>query len=203
MNAEQSLRAASVALLCAAGVSVAMVAAALLVDGGQDAIRAIGGAAPQAAISPGAIRVALFLDTLLPLAYGAGFVLLAASLIAVQPVIATSAALLAIAGTGFDFAENAIVFTTVLGGEPLSFLAFSLLKYGLLALAIMLIGAAFSARSAFETLVLALMRFGTPASVALHMSGLGGEAAEAGFGLALLVNFALLAFFCRGRAGAE
>ena len=182
--------------MLAVAACVAMICIGAVFPRAIDAFQVIGG--KSAGADPQWLRIALFADFVLPTAYGTGMVLLACALggEGVRGLAASIAAIAALIGTSADYCENGLVVFQVANAGRAA-LPFTLVKYGTLAISFGLIGALLPANNAFMRLVSLLLRYLTPLSLALLVSGLGGPAVDIGFGLALATTFLLVALVCR------
>lgn len=191
------LSTACTVLAAAALISVAMIAAALLLPDGKAAIHAIAGM-PNGPASASSMKWALLLDTLFPLAYGSGLALLVAGLQSRRnrPLVRIILGTLALAVTA-DFAENALVYSAMTGlGEPSVFrFSLTVVKYGLLAFGGVLTSAVLLPAGVTGAVVSVVLRYLFPAGIAVIVSGVGGEQVRTLAGLGFPVVLMVLAVY--------
>jgi len=187
-------------LYLAAGISVLMTIVALFLPRGMAAIEAIGGI-PSGPVPQDTARWALLLDTLFPMFYGGGLAVFFASFRARGngPLIRLilGAILFAIAA---DFLENGLAYPVMTGaGEPLAFqFSVTVIKFGLLTFAAVM-GAAVlpDAANGFERLAKLLLRYLFPVSIAVLLSGIGGEIVRNITGLGFTISLVILGVYAQ------
>ena len=183
-HARDALAMASFAALCLLALLV------VLPDGPLALARMAG--VPGADASATSIRWVLAGDTLMPIGYGAGFVLLAFALGgAGRFALVTSG--FALTGVAFDFVENGAALAGT--AMPMATVA----KYGLLGIAAFLLGAGMDGRNAAERLARPIAKFVTPVFLAVTITKALGEWTVWLFVPTLVATFALLAAVAHGR----
>ena len=199
-SARSLLEPASTLLFLAAGVGLVMFLVGLAVDGGRDAILAIGGL-NTGSVAPVPLRFALLLDTLFPIFYGAGTAALFAALQSRgnRPLVRLVLTAILV-GVGADFLENGIIQQALTGAAPgaATLSVLTVLKYGALAFA----GAAGSAllppgNSFFRLASVFVLRFLFPLAVAVVISGLAQSWVISVVGIGFVVALTLLALYAR------
>jgi len=161
------------------------------VDGPQ-AVATMAGA-PTGKPALESLRLMLAFDTLLPISYGAGFVLLAVGFAGPRTPAALvfGSILFTAIGVSMDFLENGLAMNAVIyGADPMLFA--TILKYGALGISAVLLSAILEPRSAIGKLAVPVLRFVTPISLSVLLSGWGGESAVWFFVIILLGTFLFL-----------
>jgi len=171
-----------IAMLCILG---------LLIFGtdGPQAVATMGGI-PAGKPAIESVRLMLAFDTLLPISYGAGFVLLAVGFAGSRtPVGLVFAAILFTAiGVSMDFIENGMAMNSVINGSDPVFFA-TIIKYGALGISAVLLSAILEPKSVVGKIAVPVLRFVTPISLSILMSGWGGENVVWFFVIGLLGTF--------------
>lgn len=194
------LRSARDALLLACLAIVGMIVVMVQFPDGPAAIGAIAGT-PVGAVSPQSIKIALALDTVLPIGYGAGFVFLAIGLAQREQsmLLAQAAVLFTVAGVVMDFVENGLIVTQDLESEA-PFIFATVGKFGLLGLAGVLIGGLLTPGLASTTIARPMFRFIAPITLALLLSGIAGPLSVWFFAPGLLGTFLFAAWVAHSEA---
>ncbi|MEM7068098.1 MAG: hypothetical protein AAF478_04365 [Pseudomonadota bacterium] len=189
---------AAIMLLIATIVGVLFGFAMLNLEGGREAVPAIGGML-DTQVPAQTASIVFFLDLLFPISFGAGFVLLASSLQAGSKQPAIRLLLTAVlVGITFDFLENALVFSTLTGEEPYVLRwPMTVLKYASLGFASVLLSAIMPRIGKLSSLVHLVTRYVFPVSIAALLSGLGGEQARDLIGASFPAALFLLALYAR------
>ena len=171
-------RNASIVLSLAAGVFILMgMLVAAKVAGAEDALRAFGGnflQAPQNLV-PDISRLVLLMDTLFPMLLGAGFAMLLSSVQerGNRPLVRLALTAVLV-GVLADFTENALVFSGLQDNTVSPFqIIFSILKYGMFALAAVLASALVPVRGVMGWMVKLLLLFVFPFAAALSICKIG------------------------------
>lgn len=168
--ASQILAVASLILLCM------ILFAIVSKEAGISAVRAFGGlssASQLEGIDAKLIGGALFLDILLPIAYGAGLALFAYAYnrSGMRPLVRLNAVLFIFAA-GFDLVENLTILNSIGGDAPFAVHWFTGLKYGLLAIAAVLLSVVIHGAGRLVKIAQLLLRYLFPLLVAALLSGL-------------------------------
>ena len=171
-------RNASFVLSLAAGVFILMgMLVAAKVAGAEDALRAFGGnfmQAPQNLV-PDIFRLVLLMDTLFPMLLGAGFAMLLSSVQerGNRPLVRLALTAVLV-GVLADFTENALVFSGLQDNTVSPFqIIFSILKYGMFALAAVLASVLVPIRGGMGWLVKLFLLFVFPFAAALSICKIG------------------------------
>jgi len=183
---------ASVFLFVAALVGIALGFAKFGLEGGHRGVPAIGGML-DAQIPVASANIIFALDTLFPMFLGSGFVLLATGLQSRgnRPMVRILLTVVAVAVLS-DFVENSMVYKTLIGeGTNSMRWMFTVLKFAGLGFAGILMSSILRPEERLGPVVLALTRYVFPVSVAVMLSGIGGETVRdfvsAGFAIILVV----------------
>lgn len=187
---------ASILLSLAAGIGFLLVAAAFVLESGLLAVQSIGGLSPVGVPAQTA-QIVLALDTLFPVFFGAGLGVLLTSVQARgnRPLIRLALTALLVAVIA-DFAENALVFNTMSGGEiDAAQGVLTVIKYAGLALVAVMASAVLPSSGFLGQLVHVLVRYVFPVAIAVLLSGLGGETARQAIGAGFPVILMVLALF--------
>ena len=192
---------ASVFLFVAALVGIALGFAKFGLEGGHQGVPAIGGML-DAQIPVGSANIIFALDTLFPMFLGSGFVLLATGLQsrgnpAMVRILLTVVAVAVLS----DFVENSMVYKSLIGeGTNSMRWMFTVLKFAGLGFAGILLFIDSATGGAPGTSSYRLTRYVFPVSVAVLLSGIGGETVRdfvsAGFAI-ILVVLAFMHITCR------
>ena len=188
----------TILLVIAIFVSLIMATIAVLKPETMPALAAIGGVGSED-VTEQSIKPYLFLDTLFPVFYGAGFAGLA---VAFQnrgnrPLIrfVLTAILIAVVA---DFTENALVLQNAssgtIGTEFKS--VATMVKYAVLALSGVAISMVIQGSDSISTAARLVLRYGFPVAVAILVTGWQGEFARNLVGMSFPVILALLALLC-------
>ncbi|MEM9277870.1 MAG: hypothetical protein AAGA76_04805 [Pseudomonadota bacterium] len=196
------LRAARDSLLFASLAIVGMILLMLSLPDGPAAIGSIAGT-PAAAASASTLRLALTLDTILPIGYGAGFVFFALGLARDQRsnMLAIAAVLFTLAGVTMDFVENGLAVAAKPGPEA-PFIFATVGKYGLLGLAGVLISGLLTPDLPSSRIAFPMFRYVAPLALALLLSGLAGSMSVWFFAPGLLATFLFAAWVAHCEANA-
>ncbi|MEL7430395.1 MAG: hypothetical protein AAFN43_10390, partial [Pseudomonadota bacterium] len=191
---------ASIILSVAAGIGLLMVAAAFVLDSGLEAVKSIGGLSPTAVPAQTA-QIVLALDTLFPVFFGAGLAVLLTSVQARgnRPLIRLALTALLVAVVA-DFAENALVFNAMSGGDVSTVQGvLTVIKYAGLALVAVMASAVLPAGGFLGQLVHVLTRYLFPVAIAVLISGIGGEFTGQIIGAGFPFMLMLLALYAANR----
>ena len=175
--------------------SIAMVCVLGLLLFGTDGPQAV---ATMAGVPTGkpameSIRLMLAFDTLLPISYGAGFVLLAVGFASSRTPrgLVWATIVFTVIGVSMDFIENGLAMNaSIYGAEPVHFA--TIIKYGALGISAILLSALLEPKSAVGKIAVPVLRFVTPISLSVLLSGWGGETAVWFFVIILLGTFLFL-----------
>jgi len=204
MDGKDELHLASQVLALAVAVLALVIVAALVVDGGVVALSAMGGAYAGAA-PEFAIRVALAIDFLFPIAFGSGLMLLVIGLGrhsrqegAGLPPAAILALVCLTIGVLADFTENGFAVSALRGNvhavDALS--SATILKYGIIAVAGPLTSSLIVARDGVARLVVLALRYLLPLDLGLIASNLVPTFTQTA-PLTFMLFLGLLALFAR------
>ena len=175
----------SIAMVCMLGLLL------FGVDGPQAVATMAGVPTGKPAIE--SIRLMLAFDTLLPISYGAGFVLLAVGFAGSRTprgLVWATITFVAI-GVSMDFVENGLAMNAVIyGADPMLFATIA--KYGALGISAVLLSAIIEPKSVIGKIAVPVLRFVTPLSLSVLLSGWGGETAVWFFVIILLGTFLFL-----------
>ncbi len=189
----RQLFAARDAFLLASAAMVCMLGLLLFGADGPHAVATVAGV-PTGNPPASSLKMMLAFDTVLPLSYAAGFVLMGSGLArnkASQRLL-LPLFLFVFIGVSMDFIENGIAMGAAFyEGSIMPFA--TILKYGGLGIAAFILSVILEPKTMFGNLAIPVMRFVTPISLALLMSGVGGETAVWFFVLILLGTFLFLA----------
>lgn len=190
------LSTASILLAIATGIAILFAIIMGTLQGGQDAVAAMGGVLEATAPRQTA-QIVFFLDILFPITFGAGFALLATAFQTrgnrpIVRMILTALLLVVLA----DFSENALVFKALTGGEiyavqwPLT-----VIKYSMLAISAVLLSSVITVQGAMGRLVIVFLRFIFPISIAALVAGFGGRIGSDVIGATFPLGLLLLAIY--------
>lgn len=204
MDGKDELHLASQVLALAVAILALVIVAALVVDGGVVALSAMGGAYTGSA-PESAIRVALALDFLFPVAFGSGLMLLVIGLGrhsrkegAGLPPAAILALVCLTIGVLADFTENGFAVAALRGNvhavDALS--SATILKYGIIAVAGPLTSSLIAGRDGVARLVVLALRYLLPLDLALIASNLVPAFTQTA-PLTFMLFLGLLALFAR------
>lgn len=204
MDGKDELHLASQVLALAVAVLALVIVAALVVDGGVVALSAMGGAYTGSA-PESAIRVALALDFLFPVAFGSGLMLLVIGLgrhsrqegSGLPPAAILALVCLTI-GVLADFTENGFAVAALRGNvhavDALS--SATILKYGIIAVAGPLTSSLIAGRDGVARLVVLALRYLLPLDLGLIASNLVPAFTQTA-PLTFMLFLGLLALFAR------
>lgn len=204
MDGKDELHLASQVLALAVAILALVIVAALVVDGGVVALSAMGGAYTGSA-PESAIRVALALDFLFPVAFGSGLMLLVIGLGrhsrkegAGLPPAAILALVCLTIGVLADFTENGFAVAALRGNvhavDALS--SATILKYGIIAVAGPLTSSLIAGRDGVARLVVLALRYLLPLDLGLIASNLVPAFTQTA-PLTFMLFLGLLALFAR------
>ena len=197
----QFLRSSGKLLSVAAAVGILMILFALVAPQGMEAIRVIGGVSAEP-VAPATAKWAILLDIAFPLFYGSGLALMVGAYQTrgnrpLVRVILTALMLAVLA----DFAENAVAYSVMSGSEvPTLFGVLTFAKYGLLAWSGILLSVLIPGEASFGKFVVFLLRYLFPISIAVIVSGVGGDFARHLIGALFPVTLIVLSVFVTDQA---
>lgn len=179
-------------LAVASGLGILIFLAAIGLDGGKNAVRAIGGF-PQGDLPAGTGNFVFFLDTLFPIFYGAGLAVFATGIQmrGNRPLVRMILSLLLLCVVA-DLAENALIFAIDAGGQshPAQW-PISVTKYAGLAFAGVSLSALVVIHGLLGRCIHLLLRFVFPVAIGMLLSGIVGEFGRdiiaAGFPVSLIL----------------
>lgn len=175
-TSRKQLSIASTFLSVAFGISVLMGLVMAFLPAGMDAVAAIGGVL-SARVPQETGQIVFLLDTLFPIAYGAGFAFLANAFQTRgnRPVIRLFLTALLVVVMA-DFAENALVFRAFAEGETSSMQwVLTVLKFSTLAVCAALLSAIIMQGTLLGRATTLFLRYVFPISIALLLSSIGGR----------------------------
>lgn len=187
-------RDAAIVLGMGAAIAVVMLLVAVLMPEGREAIKGIGGFV-KGPVSLSAAQVALTLDILFPLFYGAGLVVFATSLQTRgnRPLVRLILTAMLV-GVAADFAENAFAFDAMTGGNTYPFQwPLTVVKYAAIAFAAVLLSSLIIPYDGVSALVRFAARYLFPLGVAALISGIGGEDVRSILAVLFPISLLLLA----------
>ncbi|MEO0327870.1 MAG: hypothetical protein AAF217_04665 [Pseudomonadota bacterium] len=189
-------------LIAATLIALMMVALVFILPDGKAALLANSGF-PGGDYSLRTLQSALFLDTLFPIAYGAGFAVLTAAhknrgnrslvrmiLAGILVVIVT------------DLAENSIIYSSSISATPLTQLlpVLTMIKFVTLAAVGVILSAILIPAGGLSVLSFFLLRFAFPFGTALLVSGLYADMVQAAVGISVPLVLLVLALYARHHA---
>lgn len=192
---------AATILSIAAGIGVLIGVSTIFLPEGKEAVTAIAGLGISD-VSSRSVQIAFLLDTLFPLFYGAGIILLVSAFQRrgnrpLVRLILTGLLFAVIA----DFAENGLVLSSVSGGEQSMLLwPLTVIKYGLIALVGILISSLLDRSEAFSSFISLLLRYLFPIAIGVLVSRLAGENIETLIGASFPILLFLLAAYSNSKS---
>lgn len=181
---------ARVGFVLASGAVLGMLVLMLSRPDGSEAIALIAGF-PTGDVSDASRSIALACDTLLPIGYASGLVLLTLDRAGARVPLAMTTCAFTLVGVTSDFLENGFA----VAGAPLY--AFTVAKYGSLAIAGFLLGGLVWRTAPLDRLAAFVMQAGMPFFFAIILSGLLAEDTVWVFAVCLLGTFILGALIAR------
>lgn len=176
-TARNQLGVASIFLSIAIGISILFAFVMAFLPGGLDAVPAMGGVLQEVNAPLQTAQIVFMLDMLFPIAFGAGFALLATAFQSrgnrpIVRMILTALLFVVLV----DFTENSLVFKALTGGETY-FVQWPLtvVKYGLLALSAMLLSSIIIVANVVGVIAQIFLRYIFPVLIALLVAGIGGR----------------------------
>lgn len=184
-------------LACAALIGMALLM--IMAEDGAAAISVMAGF-PIGAASEGSIKIAAGLDLVIPLGYGAGFILLAVGLAKDETsrLLVTALILMTIVGMSLDFLENGTLLNLSNPGEEGVFV--TLAKFGILGSMGFMLTLLFTQGGLLTGLALFVFRYITPILLAANIMELTGDAGVWLFIPSLLFLFGFAAVIAHSEA---
>ncbi len=181
------------AFLMASAAMICMLGLLLFASDGPQAVATLAGV-PTGSPSHATLKMMLAFDTVLPISYAAGFILLGSGLAKNEDTrrLLPPLFLFVFIGVSMDFIENGIAIGAAFNNGAIMPFA-TILKYGGLGIAAFILSVILEPKSFLGNMAIPIMRYVTPISLALLLSGVGGETAVWFFVLILLGTFIFLA----------
>lgn len=189
---------ASILLALATGIAILFGLSMALLPGGNDAVPAMGGVL-QATAPMQTAQIVFLLDIIFPITFGAGFALFATAFQTRgnRPLVRMIlTALLLVVLT--DFAENALVFKALTGGETYAVQwPLTVIKYAMLGLSAVLLSTIVIVHGTLGAIAKIFLRFVFPVSIAILVAGIGGRVGGDLVGATFPLGLLLLAVYAK------
>ena len=192
---------ASLSLFIATGIAILFGVIMVLFEGGKDVVPAMGGVLPPDGLDVPykTSQLVFLLDILFPISFGSGFAFLAVShKVSGNSEIVKMIILILFLVVVSDFSENALVFSTLKGGDTLLVQwPLTVLKYSLLGFSAVLMSSLIKQTNLLSKLCILFLRFVFPLSVAALVSGIGGRVGSDLVGATFPLGLFLIALYAR------